>query len=110
MVERPCPIERPGKISPVEEFDEGEPYTVRYSDLDINGHLNSIKYMEHLLNMFDIEMYKTKEISRFEIAYLSEGRYGMNLMLHNHEIQPGLYHMAICNEGKAIARASATWK
>ena len=110
MVERPCPIERPAKISQVEELDEGEPYTVRYSDLDINGHLNSIKYMEHLLNMFDIEMYKTKEISRFEIAYLSEGRYGMNLMLHNHEIQPGLYHMAICNEGKAIARASATWK
>ena len=27
MVERPCPIERPGKISPVEELDEGEPYT-----------------------------------------------------------------------------------
>ncbi|MCC8143696.1 MAG: thioesterase [Tannerellaceae bacterium] len=110
LLERACPIEKLGKIKPVENNTEGELFRVRYSDLDINGHLNSIKYMEHLLNMFDISLYREKQISRFEIAYQSEGRYGMELSLHMQEAISGKYDMAICNEGKAICRAAVTWK
>ncbi|MDR1344197.1 MAG: acyl-[acyl-carrier-protein] thioesterase [Tannerellaceae bacterium] len=108
-VDRPCPIEKPGKIAPVENISPGEPYRIRYSDLDINGHLNSIRYMERLLDMFDIELFALKDISRFEIAYMSEGRYGMELSMHCREGSPGAYNMAICNEGKAICRAAVTW-
>jgi acyl-ACP thioesterase len=109
-VDRPCPIEKPGKILPIEQDTPGEPYKVKYSDLDVNGHLNSIKYMEHLLDMFDIGMYTKKKISRFEIAYLSEGRYDMPLTLHITETAPDKYSQAICHEGKAISRATVTWK
>ncbi len=109
-VDRPCPIEKPGKITPVENDTPGEPYQVKYSDLDVNGHLNSIKYMEHLLDMFDIQLYKEKEISRFEIAYQAEGKYGMPLTLHAAETSPDKYSMAISHEEKAICRAAVTWK
>ena len=109
ITDRPCPIEKPGKIAPVENNTSGEPYRVKYSDLDVNGHLNSIKYMEHLLDLFDISLFREKEISRFEIAYQSEGKYGMELTLHNQEVSPGKYNMAICNDGKAISRAAVTW-
>ncbi|MCD7976112.1 MAG: thioesterase [Tannerellaceae bacterium] len=109
-MDRPCPVEKPGKIAPVENRTEGEIYRVKYSDLDVNGHLNSIKYMEHLLDLFDIELYREKEIRRFEIAYQSEGKYGMDLTLHAEEVSSGKYDMAICHEGKAICRAAVTWK
>ena len=109
ITDRPCPIEKPGKIAPVENNTSGEPYRVKYSDLDVNGHLNSIKYMEHLLDLFDISLFREKEISRFEIAYQSEGKYGMELTLHNQEVSLGKYNMAICNDGKAISRAAVTW-
>ena len=111
-VELPCPIEKPGKIHPAEDKDEaGESYTVKYSDLDINGHLNSIKYMEHLLDLFGIDLYKEKEIRRFEIAYQSEGKYGMTLSLHKKETAPGIYNLSICDgEGKAICRAAVAWR
>ena len=109
IVERPCPIEKPGKITAVENEMEGVPYRVKYSDLDINGHLNSMKYLEHLLDLFDIELFKAKDIKRIEIAYQSEGKYGMELTLHKKEMAPDSYHLAICNEGKAICRASVTW-
>lgn len=110
MADRPCPIAKPGKIAPAENDTEGEIYKVKYSDLDINGHLNSIKYMEHLLDLFDIEMFREKEVGRFEIAYQSEGKYGMELALHKTESALDTYNMAICHEGKAICRAAVTWK
>lgn len=104
-----CPIEKPGKILPVENDTNGVEYQVKYSDLDINGHFNSIKYMEHMLDLFDLDLFREKEVSRFEIAYLSEGRYGMPLTLHKEEIDPNKYGLAICHEEKAICRAMATW-
>jgi acyl-ACP thioesterase len=109
-VQRPCPIEKPGKIPPVEHLTDGELLRVRYSDLDINGHLNSIRYMQHLLDRFDLDMFIQKEISRFEITYMAEGKYGMELSLHNLETRPGAYNMAICHERKAICRAAVAWK
>ena len=49
--EKACPIEKPGRIKvsscmPVRSMD------VYYSDIDINGHVNSIKYIEHVLDLF----------------------------------------------------------
>lgn len=110
LSDRPCPIERPGKILPVEGKTEALAYQIKYSDIDINGHLNSIKYMEHLLDLFDLELLRKNEISRFEIAYLSEGKYGMPLTLHKSEAEANKYNMAICHESKAICRAAVTWK
>ena len=108
--ERPCPIEKPGKIMPVENKAEGIPYSIKYSDLDINGHFNSVKYIEHLLDLFDIDQFKTREIGRLEIAYQSEGKQGMPLTLHKAESDPDKQDMAICHEGKAICRAAVTWR
>jgi len=107
--DKACPIEKPGKILPVEQDVEGVLYQVKYSDLDINGHFNSIKYMEHLLDLFELDLFREKEVNRFEIAYLSEGRYGMPLTLYKKEIDTNKYGMAICHEEKAICRAMATW-
>jgi acyl-ACP thioesterase len=109
VADKTCPVGKPGKIIPIENETEGIPYKVKYSDLDINGHFNSIKYMEHLLDLFDLDLFARKEVRRFEIAYLSEGRYGMPLTLHRKETAPDKYCMAICHEGKAICRAAAEW-
>ena len=110
ITERSCPIEKPGKIMPAENKAEGIPYSIKYSDLDINGHFNSVKYIEHLLDLFDIDQFKTREIGRLEIAYQSEGKQGMPLTLHKAESDPDKQDMAICHEGKAICRAAVTWR
>ena len=104
-----CPIEKPGKIVAIESDTEGLPYVVKYSDLDINGHFNSIKYIEHLLDLFDLNLFSEKEIKRFDISYISEGRYGMPLSLYKKEMGDDFYNMAMCHEGKAVCRATAAW-
>ena len=109
IADRVCPIDKPGKIAAVDMGSGGVPYQVKYSDLDINGHFNSIKYMEHLLDLFDLDLFREKEVKRFEISFLSEGRYGMPLMLYKKETEPDRFTMAICHEEKAICRAVALW-
>lgn len=100
--DKACPVRRAGKIAPAEEVAQGKPYCIKYSDLDVNGHLNSIKYMEHLLDMFDVDLFARNEVQRFEIAYIAEGMYGMPLMLHKADAGNEQYNMAICHDGKAI--------
>ena len=61
--EKACPIEKPGRIKvsscmPVRSMD------VYYSDIDINGHVNSIKYIEHVLDLFSKDWYAGHVIRR----------------------------------------------
>ena len=85
-------------------------YTVKYSDLDINGHFNSIKYMEAILDLFDMETYRTHTVSRFEIVYQAEARYGMNLLLLRKAVSDSEHLATICNEEKPICKAKITFK
>lgn len=111
LSDRPCPIEKPGKILPAESEELSVNYKVKYSDLDINGHLNSIKYIEHLLDLFDKVKFEKQNVSRFEIAYQAEGRYGMDLLLYKKEMaNQSQYCMAIANDEKVICRAMAKWE
>lgn len=76
-VDNVCPIEGHGRfrfrdarlVRTLETF---------YSDVDINGHVNSIKYIEHILDLFPREDF-VRGLRRFEIAYKAECRMGDSL-------------------------------
>ena len=79
--EKPCPIERYGrgsKLTPSGTPSELELPT-HYSDVDINGHINSVKYIEHILDLFPREQFEAHRIRRFEIAYKTESYLGDTL-------------------------------
>ncbi len=112
LTDRPCPVSISGKPAAAERSPDAQAvnYTVTYSDLDINGHFNSIKYIEAMLDLFDIETYRTRSVARFEIAFLAEGRYGMELALYRKSLGDARYATAICHEGKAICRAEVEFR
>ena len=56
-----------------------------YSDIDINGHVNSIKYIEHILDLFSMDTFKEKSVRRFEMAYVAESYYGDTLSFYLEE-------------------------
>lgn len=75
-----CDIEGMSKIPALkDDFEQAVDFVIKYSDVDINKHLNSMKYIEHFVDVFDIEMFREKEIRRIEINYISEGKYGTNI-------------------------------
>lgn len=78
--ENVCPIEGHGRF----RFREPElvrSLETRYSDIDINRHVNSIKYMEHILDLFSREELE-RGLRRFEIAYKAESRMGDTLSFY----------------------------
>ena len=107
--EQPIPIEGTRKIPRLHEDDPAGKFTVRYSDIDINGHLNSMKYVEHFVDMFDMERFRTGDIRRFEINYVNEARFGTPLRLYRHEEAPGVFILEMRHEDALISAARVTW-
>ncbi len=105
VCDNPCPIERPGKIKPVVSQPVYE-RVIRYSDIDINGHVNSIKYIDHILDIFPLDLYKTRRVKRFEIAYVNESRYGDTLQFYCQDMGQGEYHIEVKKiDGEIICRS-----
>lgn len=80
--EKECPIDKPGRV----KMDKNAPLCgeliARYSDIDVNGHVNSVKYIEHVLDVFPLDMFKEKRVTRFEIAYVAESHCGDTLRFY----------------------------
>jgi acyl-ACP thioesterase len=106
----PCPVENFRKIMPLKEENNGGKFTIRYSDVDINNHLNSIKYIEHFTDMFDIEMFRTKEIQRFEIHFAAEAHYGKRILLYKKEEKLNVFVLEMKTETGLISSARVTWE
>lgn len=43
-----------------------------YCDIDYNGHLNSVKYIEHILNELPLDIFRSHTIRRVEVSYSAE--------------------------------------
>jgi len=75
-----CPIEGHGRFR-FRDAQHVRTIETYYSDVDINGHINSIKYIEHILDLFPQERLQ-QGIRRFEIAYKAEAYLGDTLSFY----------------------------
>lgn len=98
----PCPIDKPSRIK-VNSTASICTYQVKYSDLDINGHVNSIRYIEHILDLFPANLYKEKIIRRFEIAYVEENYFGDVLYFFCDETNPNEYLVEVRKSDKTVS-------
>ena len=71
-------------------------------DYVCDGHVNSIRYIEHILDLFPIDLYKSKRIQRFEMAYVAESYYGDELSFFEEEVSENEYHVEIKKNGSEV--------
>ena len=76
--DRPSPIAPMGRIR-MKHPQLVETHRASYTDLDINGHVNSIRYIELLLNQFSPQGMKEHPVYRIEMAYCLESYCGDEL-------------------------------
>jgi acyl-ACP thioesterase len=48
---------------------------IGYNDIDINQHVSNVKYVELIFNAYPIELLKKKQISKFEINFMTESKH-----------------------------------
>lgn len=104
ICDKECPIEKAGRV----KVNEAEPvarHTAKYGDIDLNGHVNSVKYIEHALNLFPLEMFREKNLRRFEVAYVAESYYGDTLCFYREQVGEGEYDIEIKkNDTEVVVR------
>ena len=71
----------PGSMVP-REMAEEDRRTVRFTDLDINGHMNNCRYLDWITDLLPSSFYEDHSIREFTVCYLSELREGERLALH----------------------------
>ncbi len=105
ICDKACPIERPGRIK-VRNGELMKEYRTQYSDIDINRHVNSVKYMEHMLDLFPLQQFEEKRIAHFEIAYHTESYYGDTLSFYGEKDGEDVYKIEVKKNGGEIVCCS----
>ncbi len=83
---------------------------VRYSDLDVNSHVNSARYIRWLMDSYPLEFHRTHFIRRLEINYVSETRGGETVSIHSQETAPLRFCHALRKmDGAEVCRARLEW-
>ncbi len=83
--DKDCPIDKGGRVKMGEVAEPLRTIDTYYNDVDINGHINSVKYIEHILDLWPLEWYRQHAIKRLEIAYVAEAHAGDRLSFFREE-------------------------
>lgn len=74
VLDRPCPIEPQRRLAPFTPASRSS-HRFTYTDCDFNRHVNTVRYVELLLNHFSLEHFDRYSVARFEIAFVQESHY-----------------------------------
>ena len=108
IVAEPSPAERPRKIR------EGHPtrtseHRVVYSDIDFNRHVNTMRYIEMMLDMLPVELLTLDAPLRLDIHFLHECRFGQTLRIGCEERERAALFEISADDGVAAVRAGVEW-
>ena len=106
VCDRPCPMEKTRRFSPVGDTADYESrYRFRYCDCDFNRHVNTLRYIELIQNRWDMDFYDSHRVSRFDIAFMHEAKCAQEAMLLIRDDGDDNYSAEITPHGEAVSRA-----
>lgn len=71
----------PGKFPLVDEKSKVYTQKIKYSDIDLNQHVNNAKYVELLLDCYESDFHKNHFMKSITVSFMSETKYGERLEL-----------------------------
>lgn len=89
----------------VGDFDHVSSMKVAYSHIDINRHLNNVKYVEWCLDSLDLDLFGAVAINEMNLQYLKESRYGETLHIYSC-LTADKYRFKICGADSEDLRFS----
>ena len=71
---------------------------LKQAAIDMNGHVNSVKYIENVLNLWETTFYTKNTIKRLEVDYMAESYFGDILCFYREDMGEGVYHIRITKQ------------
>lgn len=84
---RECPITPQGRLK-LQQVTRSVDHTFGYVECDLNRHVNTVRYLELLLNQFPLETFDALMVRRMEIAFTKETRYGETVTVNIDDTDP----------------------
>ena len=90
------------KLPRAEYGGDVQHHRVRYSDLDVNRHANSARYVQWILNSYSEEFIEKHEVTRCEINFLAECGYSDRIGIYTENTGSHSYLHTLVKENRNI--------
>lgn len=84
-------------------------HRVKYSDIDLNQHTSSMKYLEWMLDCIPIERFEREFIRRIDMNFVREVRYGQQVDIFSEKNADDLFELKLPG-GESVCKAILDWK
>jgi acyl-ACP thioesterase len=102
------PIAPPAKLPSVQGNLINTRHT-QYSDIDFNKHVNSMKYLQWVLNEYSVDWHAEHTIKRFDVNFLHEAFYGEEVSLYRKEHEGKDQFQINRHDQKALCKIQLEW-
>lgn len=103
-----------GEVRDFNEEDFSKEFSIRYSDIDSNGHVNNVKYMEWAIESVPEEVIKDYKLKRIKVVFVKETVYGDKVHVLGQKIEEDneikTVHVIKGNEGKELTKIEIEWE
>ncbi|MBD3287550.1 hypothetical protein GF337_01990 [candidate division KSB1 bacterium] len=99
------------KIEPSNDVKPCREFSVLYSDLDVNGHVNNTHYIDWILDSFTLKFRKLHILKEIEINFLAEAGYDDRIVVSIEESKNGIFINSLkrASDDREISRARSKW-
>lgn len=110
VIDNDSPIDHPCKVRVGAECIERE-HRVVYSDIDFNGHTNTMKYLEMMFDTMPMTDLEGRKFRRLDVNFLHESRYGdsLNIRFCDAESDKSCFEI-VSDDSMPICRAQVSWQ
>lgn len=100
-----------GKLPGIPSSSAASTVTARYSDIDVNQHVNSARYLGWLMDCYPAEFHQTHVLRCAELNYVSETKWGEGLSILTQQCQPLEFaHSVVKPDQSEACRAHLHWE
>lgn len=96
-IDRPLKLDTVGG-APIDEF------SIKYTDIDINQHVNTVHYLDWMVNSFSLDEHKANSIRRIDVNFMNEVVFGNQISVFKEEIEPNDFRFEATANGKTAFR------
>ncbi len=101
------------KLEKVQELQSGKQiarFRVQFSDIDVNRHVNSTKYLQWMIDSHSQEDLEKSELQSIELSFLAEARPNDEVAVFSERGDRELCSVVRVSDNKELCRAQFEWR